>query len=188
MNVYIIRHGESETNKKGLWTGWSDVHLTDAGIEQAKNVGDFLKNISFDKIYSSDLARAKETAENALPGRSYETSELLREFNVGSLQNKPLSVITDHERHIIAEDGYVIFGGESKITFNSRVHTFMKELESLAAENVAVFTHNGWLRTFLDTVLGTYITRKKVCCNNCTTGIFEYKNGIWKLYGWINLS
>ena len=67
MRVYVIRHGESETNYKKQWTGWSDVHLTDKGKEDAKKARDFLKHISFDKIFASDLVRAVETAKIALP-------------------------------------------------------------------------------------------------------------------------
>ena len=186
MKVYITRHGESETNEKKQWTGWADVHLTDSGKSQAKKAGDFLKNVPFDKVFSSDLARAKETAENALGVSDYETSELLREINVGDLARKPLSVISDDERKIVATDGYVKFNGESKADFNNRVYEFQKKLESLDCENVAIFTHNGWLRTFLDTVLGMYVPRKNVCCNNCAIGIFEYNDGSWKLFGWIN--
>lgn len=187
MKVYIIRHGESETNLKKQWTGWANVHLTKAGKAQAQKAGERLKNIRFDKIFTSDLVRAIETATNALPDYSYETSELLREINVGELSCNPLSCITDDERHIIAKDGYVIFNGESKTDFTNRIRKFMRELEMLDCENVAIFTHNGWLRTFLDEVVGFHIPRKTVMCNNCTTGIFEYINGAWKMHSWINL-
>ena len=187
MKVYIIRHGESETNLKKQWTGWANVHLTKAGKAQAQKAGERLKNIRFDKIFTSDLVRAIETATNALPEYSYETSELLREINVGELSCNPLSCITDDERHIIAKDGYVIFNGESTTDFTTRSRHFMRELEMLDCENVAIFTHNGWLRTFLDEVVGFHIPRKTVMCNNCTTGIFEYINGAWKMHSWINL-
>ena len=58
MKLYIVRHGESETNRKGLWTGWLDVALTDKGIADAERVRDTLRGIKFDKVYSSDLQRA----------------------------------------------------------------------------------------------------------------------------------
>ena len=69
MKLYIVRHGESETNRKGLWTGWLDVALTDKGIADAERVRDTLRGIKFDKVYSSDLQRARVTCEIALPGR-----------------------------------------------------------------------------------------------------------------------
>lgn len=64
----------------------------------------------------------------------------------------------------------------------------MKTLEGLSCENVAVFSHAGWLREMLDTVIGIYIPRKQVCCNNCTVAVFEYTDEIWRLYSWINLT
>ena len=67
MKVFMVRHGESETNRNGLWTGWLDVSLTEKGREEALQVGKMLSKINFDKIYVSDLSRAKVTAEIALP-------------------------------------------------------------------------------------------------------------------------
>ena len=45
MKLYLIRHGESETNHKKMWTGWMDVNLTENGINQAKNVSKYIKDI-----------------------------------------------------------------------------------------------------------------------------------------------
>lgn len=188
MRVYVIRHGESETNKEKKWTGWIDVHLTDKGKDDAKIAGDFLKRISFDKIYSSDLVRAKETAEITIPGCQYEISELLREINVGSLAGKPISVITDEQRSDIAKNSYIAFGGESKKEFEGRVVAFMEKLEDLNCENVAVFSHAGWLRKMLDIVMGIDIPRNKVCCNNCTVAVFEYTGELWRIHSWINMT
>ena len=83
--------------KRKKWTGWLDVHLADKGKDDAKKAGDFLKRISFDKIYSSDLIRARETAEIAIPGCRYEISELLREINVGSLAFQPFGSSTSEQ-------------------------------------------------------------------------------------------
>jgi 2,3-bisphosphoglycerate-dependent phosphoglycerate mutase len=58
-----VRHGQSEWNKKNLFTGWKDPKLTDLGIEEAKTAGNLLKlrNIEFDIMFTSDLFRAQET-------------------------------------------------------------------------------------------------------------------------------
>jgi len=188
MKVYVIRHGESETNKEQKWTGWLDVHLTDNGKDDARDAGEFLERISFDKIYSSDLVRARETAEIAIPGCRYETSELLREISVGSLAGNPISVVTEEQWSDIEKNKYIAFGGESKKDFCDRVSGFMKKLEGLSCENVAVFSHAGWLREMLDIVIGVHIPREKVCCNNCTVAIFEYTNKKWMLHSWINIT
>lgn len=58
MKIFVIRHGESETNRDALWTGWYDAHLTEKGRSEAERLRVLLSGIQFDKIYSSDLLRA----------------------------------------------------------------------------------------------------------------------------------
>ena len=188
MKVYIIRHGESETNLAKRWTGWHDVHLTEKGRSDAKRVGELLKSISFDRIYSSDLIRAVETAVGAIPGcEIYEKTELLREVNVGSLANQPLSVVDGEAKARIRDCGYSDFGGETQEEFRARILEFQSMLESLPCDNVAVFSHAGWLVGFLNEVVGFYLPRSKVACNNCAGGVFEFNDGDWRLFSWLNL-
>lgn len=59
--LVLIRHGESEWNAKSLWTGWTDVGLTERGREQACSAASLLKNIKFDICFTSALKRAKQT-------------------------------------------------------------------------------------------------------------------------------
>ncbi len=61
--IVLIRHGESEWNKKGLFTGWTDVDLTPLGVKQAKEAGRILKKngFHFDVSYTSLLKRAIKT-------------------------------------------------------------------------------------------------------------------------------
>lgn len=62
--VVIIRHGKTENNKLGLFTGWDDVPLAKDGVEEAKEAGELLKlhGFEFDVVYTSWLSRAFETA------------------------------------------------------------------------------------------------------------------------------
>ena len=64
---YIIRHGQTETNRKKALQGRSDLPLNDAGRAQAKRLGEYFKEagIHFDEVYSSPLGRAMETAKLA---------------------------------------------------------------------------------------------------------------------------
>ena len=66
--IVLIRHGESEWNMANLFTGWTDVHLSDAGREEAKNGGRLLKaeGITFDVCFTSILKRAIHTANLVL--------------------------------------------------------------------------------------------------------------------------
>jgi len=187
MKVWIIRHGESESNRDGLWTGWLDAPLTEQGRADAASVRGLLSNVSFDKIYSSDLLRAECTAKIAIPGCKYETDPALREINVGNLAGKPLDAVKDNSGKPANKDGYAIFGGESSGDFHARVAGFMHRLEGLNYSNVAIFSHAGWLRTALDFAVGIRLPRKNICCNNCAAAVFEYSDSIWKLHSWINL-
>lgn len=188
MQVYLIRHGESETNLNKEWTGLLDVSLTDKGKEDAKKAGAFLKNISFDKVFSSDLLRAIQTAEIVLPDCDYEASPLFREINLGTLAGKPLSVLSNEQKECIAKCGYADFDGETREAFCDRIRQAVKGLEKLDLETVAVFTHAGFMCGMLETVLNTSLPRKHLQCSNCTVAIFAYINGNWKLHSWINLS
>lgn len=63
LKIYITRHGETEWNKEGRLQGWKNSHLTEKGIRDAKKLGNRLKNINFDCIYSSPQGRALDTAK-----------------------------------------------------------------------------------------------------------------------------
>src|SRR4051812_46675647 len=62
----LIRHGQSEWNITGLWTGWRDISLTEVGQEEARRAGEALRDIHFDHAYTSNLVRAQQTLDEAL--------------------------------------------------------------------------------------------------------------------------
>lgn len=64
--LVLVRHGLSEYNEKGLWTGWDDPKLTPEGHIQAKKVGTLLKDIHFDISYTASLIRARQTLEDII--------------------------------------------------------------------------------------------------------------------------
>ena len=59
--LVLVRHGTSEYNENGLWTGWDDPELNEKGKADAIEAGEHLKDIHFDQGYISDLKRHKET-------------------------------------------------------------------------------------------------------------------------------
>lgn len=91
--LVLVRHGESEWNKKGLWTGWTDVPLTDHGHDQAREAGRQIKDIQFSHAFTSTLIRAQQTLENIKEevGQSTLSTSIaqpLIERNYGSLTGK----------------------------------------------------------------------------------------------------
>ena len=185
MKLYLIRHGESESNAADLWTGWLDAPLTEKGIEDAKRARPFLEGISFDKIYASDLIRACQTAQTAIPGCDPEKTSLLREINLGSLAGTPRSNTPKDIKALIAQ-GYTELGGESREEFKSRLRQFLTMLEQQEFETVAAFAHAGCLMSILDELVGFKIPRSAMRCNNCCIAVFEYNGDNWALHSWIN--
>jgi|WetSurMetagenome_2_1015567.scaffolds.fasta_scaffold60734_3 2,3-bisphosphoglycerate-dependent phosphoglycerate mutase len=59
--LILVRHGQSEWNKNELWTGWTDIGLSEKGKEQARQAGEKIKGIRIDFTYTSVLVRAKQT-------------------------------------------------------------------------------------------------------------------------------
>ena len=60
--LYLARHGETDWNAAGRWQGQSDVPLNDLGRDQARRLGEALRDKGVTAIVSSDLSRARETA------------------------------------------------------------------------------------------------------------------------------
>lgn len=61
--LILVRHGESEWNKKGLWAGLIDIGLSEKGIEESRLAGERLKEFNVDVAYTSPLKRAKQTLD-----------------------------------------------------------------------------------------------------------------------------
>jgi broad specificity phosphatase PhoE len=84
--ILLARHGESDWNRAGQWQGWADRPLTARGRRQARDLAARLEGTELDAVYSSDLQRARETAEIVAQskGMTVETAPDLREVDVGS--------------------------------------------------------------------------------------------------------
>lgn len=150
MNVYIVRHGQTDYNEKKIIQGWLNSELNESGIQQAKNVADKLKGVLFDAVYSSDLNRAYNTAKiitENLPNYSGEIKKdlRLRERCLGDLEGTSLKDIDDavyfsenHEMHF-----------ESMADFEKRVSSFLDDLSNMNSyTNVLIVTHNGTMNIF----------------------------------------
>lgn len=157
--IYIVRHGETEWNVKGLLQGHKDSPLTKEGVNQAKKISKKLGHIKFDLIFSSDLLRAKRTAEIIAEERklAIETSRLLRERYFGTFEGKPhhsvrkafgqvLDSLKENERF-----KYNFSGGiESDEELTVRLTTFLREAAiTYPGKNILVVTHGGTMRALL---------------------------------------
>lgn len=189
MELYAIRHGQSAANAIQAHAGWAQVPLTELGREQAAKTGELLKGLEFERIIVSDLLRARETAQIALPGRNFEQDPRLRETNVGSLQGRRVVELTaelgeEYVRRRVARD-YRVYGGEDTRAHYDRVAEFMKDLESAPDDaRIAAVCHEGTIMAMLCYVLHTDIPRNIIHVANCAVCAFRYKNGTWELGEW----
>lgn len=89
--VYLIRHGEVAWNKENAYVGSTDLPLNDTGREQAKKLADAMATKGLAAIYSSDLSRARETAETigAKVGLAVNTVHELQEVSYGDWEGLP---------------------------------------------------------------------------------------------------
>ncbi len=184
MKLYLVRHGESENNLNRRWTGWHQAALTEKGREDARRAGSLLKGIPFDKVYSSDLDRAVETCRLAI-GVEPEQTPLLREINVGKLQNlwvpESEKLYAEEIKNARAGGGYAALEGESMEDLYDRLQKFLDLVEKEPYERVAVFCHNGAVTGMLDLVLGVTLPRGKATSDNGAITVFDNSTGHWKL-------
>lgn len=160
--LYLVRHGQTQWNVEHKFQGQGDSPLTDKGIEQAKQAAEKLKHVKFAAVYSSDLLRAKRTAEIITLEKdlALQTSKALRERSFGKFEGTSTKAffekyglkmreLTKAAKHELQENHIdpTIESDESLIT---RFITFLREV-SLAnpGENILVVTHGGALRVFL---------------------------------------
>ena len=139
-------------------------------------------NITFDKVYTSDLSRASETCKIALPNMVAEETALLREYDVGSIQGCPYGELKiaqpdDPQR---APD-YTPYGGEDAMMVRARARSFLTSLEEKGYEYVAAFTHQGFIYSTLREIFGTRFNNGTVMTGNASVHVFEFDGKIWKV-------
>ena len=163
-NLVLVRHGQSEWNKKNLFTGWKDPNLTDLGIEEAKKAGNLLKErgLAFDIMFTSDLFRAQETGRIILDQMNLSHIEVVKDQSLNERNYGDLAGLNKDEAKVKWGDEQVHIwrrsfdipppGGESlKNTaervlpyFNSEILPKIRE-----SQNILVAAHGNSLRALV---------------------------------------
>ena len=137
MNIVYFVHGTTYDNASGKCSGWKQVELNELGKEQAIKLGETVKNMKFDVIFTSDLVRAIDSSNLAFPNFDKIVDKRLRECNYGDYdgENKDLVV---YEEHI--DESFP--NGESLKDVEKRVRKFLDEVKSkYYGKTIAIVAH-----------------------------------------------
>lgn len=161
--IYLARHGETAWNNEKRIQGHTDIELNENGIAQAMNLAQHLKEIHFDAAFSSDLLRAKRTAEIVAEERKLmvTTTELLREQCFGEFEG----ILVDEYREraksqleklskLESDEDRVNFrmneSAESRAESASRAILFIREVSlAYAGKCVLMVCHGALMRNIL---------------------------------------
>lgn len=160
--IYLVRHGETKANSEKIVSGHFDSPLSEMGQKQAKKRAEHLKSVKFDAIFSSDLIRAKNTAELISANRqlAINTHWLIRERFFGHWEGQPESVFMEENKHLFElkktlseqqkRNFKYSFAYESDNDIAARMLLFLREIAvTFSGQTVLVVSHGSIMRATL---------------------------------------
>lgn len=156
LDVFLVRHAESEWNAVGRWQGQADPALSSGGVEQAERLArSFPQEYAGARLFSSDLQRARETARPLADRLGVEVvlDARLRELDVGSWSGYTREEVGARDPRSLALyfEGKVGWeGGESYVEHEARAADFVDSIDEVDGDQpIVVVTHGGTLRALL---------------------------------------
>ena len=177
--IYIIRHGQTEMNHAHALQGRSDQPLNENGIRQAQEAAEAFNELCFDKVYSSPLGRAIETAKIVAPGVPIVIDDRLIEMDYGpyegaDLMNMPHELIEFFKDFV---NNPAPEGMEQLSSVVERAGEFIEEIKDQPG-NILISTHaiamKGILEYLTPDSRGRYWSKH---IGNCAVYAAENRNG-----------
>ncbi|MBX7225150.1 MAG: histidine phosphatase family protein [Chitinophagales bacterium] len=155
--IYLIRHGQTDYNVKGIVQGKGvDSSLNERGVQQARHFFDFYREEGFEHIFISSLKRTHQTVLPFIDhGHSYEISPYLDEIDWGIYEGQlPTPEMLKNYTGIIAQwrSGALdtkIHGGESALDLYIRQQPFIEMMRSMDYNKVLICSHGRAIRSLL---------------------------------------
>ena len=194
MEIYIVRHGETVWNKEKRLQGTADIELNEFGRALAIETGRNLANVTINKIFSSPLKRAYETASLIRGNRDIEieTDDRIRELNFGDYEGQLFNELFNDEsttfQHFFKHPELFVAdkNGETLEHLIERATDFMKDkIEPLADkyERIMIVAHGA-----LNKAIMSYIKQHDISMfwsgglqKNCNVIIVNYNNGKYNI-------
>ena len=134
--VYFV-HGTTYDNASGKCSGWKQVDLNDLGREQAIRLGEIVRDMKFDAIFTSDLKRAIDSSNLAFPSCDKIIDSRLRECNYGDYDGEDKSLVV-YEKYIDKS----FPNGESLKDVEKRVREFLLDVKkNYNGKTIAIVAH-----------------------------------------------
>jgi broad specificity phosphatase PhoE len=152
VELYLIRHGETEWSRARRHTGRTDLPLSPAGEAEAKALGQHLRGLEVDRVLSSPLTRATATAQLAGFGDRVELTDTLLEFDYGDYEGLTSAEIrATHPGWDLFRDGCP--GGETVEAAAARARKLLDSLIDTEGR-IMLFSHGHQLRILTTCYLG----------------------------------
>jgi len=158
--LVILRHGESEWNARGVWTGLTDVHLTAKGKEEAVQMGEMIKDLHFDQAFASEQIRTHETLDGVLSAihetnlaRTYAKAFNERDYGIYTGKNKwEVEQAIGHDKFLALRRSwdYPVEEGESLRQVYERTIPYYRSNVVpllLSGKNVLIVAHGNSIRS-----------------------------------------
>lgn len=139
LRLHLIRHGETEWSLSGQHTGRTDIALTPNGEDEARELGKYLRNISFAQVLTSPLKRAQQTC--ALTGlcKAPQIEPDLAELDYGDYEGRrSVDIRKERPDWNVYRDGCP--NGEMPVQASNRADRLFSRLRALDG-NIALFSH-----------------------------------------------
>ena len=189
MMLYIVRHGETDWNIARRMQGHSDIPLNANGLRQARQAAAGMRGLPIDRILTSPLRRAKQTAQAVAAGRGVPVliEENLIEMGFGALEGKLLRdypeylcIFSDPERYVPAE------GGESYPELDERCRVLLEEIIPPLEgryHDVLMCSHGALIKGVVRRLLGRPLSQfwTDPPQPNCSCTVLEYDGGQYRL-------
>ena len=181
--VFLIRHGETEWSLSGQHTGVTDIPLTENGRSIARQLAPILARVTFARVLTSPLQRARQTCELAGFGDRAEIDADLVEWNYGDYEGLTSNEIEEKE------PGWILFtdgcpGGESPENVGRRVDSVLERVRA-EGKDVALFAHGHLFRVFVARWLGLPpAAGRHFLLDTATLSVLSYYRGTPAIKRW----
>ena len=181
--VFLIRHGETEWSLSGQHTSITDIPLTENGRTMPRLLAPILAKVTFARIFTSPLKRARETCELAGLGERAEIDHDLVEWNYGDYEG-----LTTKEIHAKTPD-WMLFrdgcpGGDGPEDVARRVDSVIGRVRAVEGD-VALFAHGHVFRVFVARWIGLQATAGcHFVLDTATVGVLSYYRDVPAIKRW----